>query len=252
MCEGKTNNIMVQKVLVVDAGNTRLKWTAFDGNKVIGKVYDNDPHSFDNFYPDIIYFASVRSNEQNAMLHADIQAAYPNVEWLPIVVEATSCGVTNSYEEPHRLGVDRWLSSIAAYHESKGATLVFDAGTAIKADFVNGQGVHLGGYIVPGLKMMKEGLVSNTARIRYSNDELGKGQGIPNNTAGAVELGCEEMAVGFVERLKRLYPDYVWFATGGEGKTLITSAGANCICDEHLVAKGAKLVGDEIIENRKA
>ncbi|TDO97248.1 type III pantothenate kinase [Marinomonas balearica] len=250
MYENKANK-RATKVLVVDAGNTRLKWTAFDGDTVIGKVYDSEPHSFEDFYPEVIYFASVRSNEQNAMLHADIQAAYPDVEWLPIVATSQARNVKNSYEEPQRLGVDRWLSSIAAYHEAGTACLIIDAGTAIKADFVSAEGVHLGGYIVPGLKIMKDVLVKNTARIRYDKSEVSDERQIPNNTAGAVELGCKEMAIGFVERLIRQHSDYTWFATGGEGEALIVAAGAKCICDEHLVAKGAKLVGDELIENRK-
>lgn len=99
------------------------------------------------------------------------------------IIVATSvahcAGVTNSYAEPHRLGIDRWLASLAAYNRWRTSCIVVDAGTALKIDVVNADGVHQGGWIVPGLEMLRSSLVAGTAGVRFD-------PGVPPS----LELGC--------------------------------------------------------------
>ena len=237
------------EVLVVDAGNTSIKYTAFRGEQVLWVERGEEAPSKTAFAPQRIYFASVRSQEQSALLHADIQAAFPEAAWFSLSSTAQACGVTNAYFEPERLGVDRWLGVVAAYHLG-GNKIVLDAGTAIKVDFVNQQGVHLGGYITPGLKMMESSLLANTARIRYLPDEVKSADSLPNSTARAVVEGVHEMALAFIERVKRQHPEYEWVATGGDAKALLESLNISMDYQPHLVAMGAKRVGDELFKRQ--
>lgn len=78
-------------------------------------------------------------------------------------------GVRNGYADYQRLGMDRWLAIIGAYQLARGACLVLDLGTAITADYVNAAGEHLGGYICPGLPLMRGLLRTHTQRIRYED-----------------------------------------------------------------------------------
>lgn len=242
---------VVPKVLVVDAGNTSIKFTAFEGDTVMWCQRGDHCPTESGFVPDAIYFASVRSKEQSALIHADIQAEYPSCKWVTLISQATACGVHNAYLEPERLGVDRWLGAIAAHHMEKVGVVVVDAGTAIKVDVVDEAGVHLGGYITPGLAMMKESLLSNTARIRYDSDEIVGGYGLPNSTARAVTEGCYEMALGFLERVHLRYKEYKWVATGGDAESLLERLGVSVERQPNLVAIGAKLVGDEQLRGNK-
>lgn len=239
------------RVLVVDAGNTSIKFTAFDGPKVLWVHRGNVCVEDVSFVPDVIYFASVRSKEQSALLHADIQANYPSSEWFTLTSQATACGVKNAYIEPERLGIDRWLGVVAAHHIVKGDVVVVDAGTAIKVDVIQGDGVHLGGYITPGLAMMEDALLSKTARIRYDAQEVVAGDGLPNSTARAVTEGCHDMALGFLERVHRRYPDFTWIVTGGDAEALLRRLNASFVCQPNLVAIGAKRVGDELRRGNK-
>lgn len=242
---------VVPNVLVVDAGNTSIKFTAWVGNQVAW-VERGDTCPVDSgFMPDRIYFASVRSKELSALLHADIQAQFPRSEWLTLSSQAQACGVRNAYFEPERLGIDRWLGVVAAHHLIQHDTVIVDAGTAIKIDIVKQDGAHLGGYIAPGLVMMENALLSKTARIRYDAHEKIAGYGVPNSTARAVTEGCQEMALGFLERIYHRYPTFKWVVTGGDAEALLNSLGIALECQPNLVALGAKLVGDELMRGNK-
>ena len=63
-------------------------------------------------------------------------------------------GVRCAYADPARLGVDRWVAVLAAYHAAHGAACVLDAGTAVTFDAVAADGRHLGGLIFPGARQM--------------------------------------------------------------------------------------------------
>ena len=133
-------------------------------------------------------------------------------------------GVINGYEDHLRLGMDRWLAALGAYHLAKGACLVIDLGTAGKADFVATDGEHLGGYICPGMPLMRSQLRTHTRRIRYddASAERALGSLAPGrSTVEAVERGCVLMLQGFariqIEQARALWgDDFTVFLTGGD------------------------------------
>jgi type III pantothenate kinase len=110
-------------------------------------------------------------------------------------------GVRNGYDEYERLGLDRWLAVVGAYQLEQGACVVLDLGTAVTSDFVTRDGEHLGGYICPGLPLMRNQLRTHTRRIRYDDAaaELAMRSIRPGrSTVEAVERGCALMLRGFV------------------------------------------------------
>lgn len=237
--------------LIVDAGNTRVKWTLFKGDRITDKWAQELPSTDRIGSPQNIVLASVRSAEHDAVLTSLLRRSYPEAAMHSIQAESEACGVINSYAEPQRLGVDRWLGAIAAYHVYGGPVVVIDAGTAIKADFVSDEGVHLGGYIVPGVALMESSLVSQTAKIRYDAAEVSLEEGVPSSTADAVSAGCLEMALGFIQRLYERHGQAKWLATGGGSQALMNRLAIDYVLDEHLVAKGAKFVLDARLKGAK-
>ncbi|MDB4837111.1 type III pantothenate kinase [Marinomonas sp.] len=234
-------------VLVVDAGNTSVKYTAFENGGITGSEREMNAFKEARFAPEVIYFASVRSLEDDEGLCADLVAMYPDISLIKLKTEAVACGVVNAYFEPERLGVDRWLSIIAAHHEIKGDVVVVDVGTAIKIDVVSTEGRHLGGYIAPGFSLMEQSLLSSTAKVRYLTCEVEGGGGLPNSTARAVTEGCYEMIFGFVERIYRKYSHFNWVVTGGDSMLLLDALDIPMKHHSSLVACGAVLVGDELL-----
>lgn len=136
--------------LLVDIGNTCIKWARLtEGlmhhnsvrykNQDIKKLLDEHWCVLDA--PLEVYVANVGSHEVETAL-----ANWVAEKWLCplhfIKSTASAAGVTNGYDFPERLGVDRWLAVIAAYNIFKTDVCVFDCGTAITLDLVRANGLY--------------------------------------------------------------------------------------------------------------
>lgn len=117
-------------------------------------------------------------------------------------------GVENGYTEPAALGIDRWLAVLAAHAQVEGAVLVADLGTAATLDFVTGEGVHQGGFIVPGSTLMRRSLLQDTAAIRFEEKDNISDISPGIQTSDAVERGAlvalVQLLDGELERFRRL------------------------------------------------
>lgn len=247
------------KVLVVDAGNTSVKWAAFDNDELVFIARDiqqldigaqnNLEQALLSFKPESIYFSSVRHSEQEAYLKEFIAKQYPNVDCYELKSQGYACGVTNAYDDVSRLGVDRWLTVLAAF-DAKQHTVVIDAGTALKVEFIAADGQYQGGYIVPGQTMMEDMLVANTGKIRFNDADLLNYQGVINNTGLAVHLGCWEMTLALVERVIRQYEKSRFIFTGGNGEKILQALNIKAEYEPNLVLHGAKMLGDEWVKQK--
>lgn len=219
-------------ILEMDCGNSFIKWRALDGTVVVsGGVVDSDAGLMAAILaaPELrithCRLVSVRSDDETSSLVASIASM------LGVGVECAKparevAGVSNGYEEFARLGLDRWLALVGAFELAKNACLVLDFGTAVTADFVASDGQHLGGFICPGMPLMRDQLRTHTRRIRYddfSAEQALLRQAPGRTTAEAVERGCLLMMRGFVLtqlELAREYwgQDFKVFLTGGDAR----------------------------------
>jgi type III pantothenate kinase len=163
-------------VLLVDIGNTRIKWARFDGRSLGGLraaahvgwgAEDYARHVIGSSRrPDRIVVASVagpRAERSVTLAARRAQAPAPEL----ITSRRRAGGVTTGYVEPWRWGVDRFVAAIGAHHLTKGRpVLVVGVGTAMTLDLVDGAGQHLGGAIVPAPTLMVETLLKKTNGIR--------------------------------------------------------------------------------------
>lgn len=107
-------------------------------------------------------------------------------------------GVTNGYEMPGTLGVDRWLGLIAAYKKGINVCVV-GCGTAVTLDVLE-NGAHAGGYILPGLALIVESLEVQTARVRFV-EQIDDGVTLGRSTAEAVVHGALLSTVAMIEKV---------------------------------------------------
>ena len=144
----------------------------------------------------------------------------------------------NSYADPGRMGVDRWLAMLGARARQPGRLCVIDAGSALTIDLVSAAGQHEGGYIIPGPALMERALLLDTERVRFDEDvefTLVPGistaeavrHGIALAQAGAIVLALEQAGS---EPLALLF-------CGGAGEALM-----------HLVNRGGQWVPDLVFE----
>jgi len=120
----------------------------------------------------------------------------------------------NSYNEPHLLGSDRWLSMIASYEINPSKSfMVVDIGTAVTFDLVNNSGLHIGGSIFPGLLKIRNTFEHFPVSKEHNINELS------HSTQDAWSSGTLELIVNGINQkihnIKQKEPDINIFLTGG-------------------------------------
>ncbi len=212
-------------LLVLDAGNSRLKWMHSSASGVLRGAIPNaelsaqallkalEPGSLDE-----LVVSSVRSDKFNAELQLMCEALW-GVDAVFARVQRECLGVKAAYDDLAYLGVDRWLAMLAAYNRSKRACVVVDAGTAITVDFVDAAGMHLGGLIVPGLQAVLRGLWHGTDAVSPESLTIAQNWQPGCDTVSCVEQGVSASMRGLVEQVKhysqRLSP-VDFYLTGGD------------------------------------
>lgn len=243
-------------ILELDCGNSLIKWRVVrkqDLVTVAGGVADSDQALLAQLQAsevvDIRYcrMVSVRSEQETDALRVGLESAFPIA--VQIAAPATELsGVLNGYREYQRLGMDRWLALVAGHCLAGRGCLVLDLGTAVTSDLVDSAGKHLGGYIAPGMPLMRSQLRTHTRRIRY--DDEAAHEALQNllpgqETSEAVERGCVLMLRGFVREQidlanKLLGDDCAVYLTGGDAE-LVKDESARAVVLPDLVFLGLAL-----------
>lgn len=222
-------------LLEIDAGNTRLKWRVIELTgrgvgawrasgivtepqmqaavaKLVSSLENAQVQELSR-----IFVSSVRGDAFRAHCRSELQQHF-GVSAEFAVSELQCRGVRNGYAFPERLGVDRWLALLAAYDDARDACCVIDCGTTITLDLVGSGGQHLGGFIVPGLKLMREALAGRSAALVIPDTQLDTGPG--TNTSEAITHGTYNMALGFIRdqywQVLKQHGQVQWYFTGGD------------------------------------
>jgi type III pantothenate kinase len=185
--------------LLIDAGNSRLKWVVVDGGRwqMQGRCDYIDWSALTEQMTTgtRCYIASVTSSAHEQQLAALLDSAGLAASWL--TAEAGFSDLKNTYINPQQLGVDRWMGLIAARRRTLDAVLVVSVGTAMTVDALSSDGVFLGGVIVPGTGLMRQALQQGTARVEVA---AGHWQAFPRCTADAVESGTVAALCGAIQQ----------------------------------------------------
>jgi type III pantothenate kinase len=190
---------MSRRRLLIDAGNTRLKWAVVQEGQ--WRAHGSSDYADWSSLKSLLtagtdcYIASVASTAHEAQLAELLGAADLPATWL--AAAADFAGVKNSYLNPQQLGVDRWMGLIAARERSHEAVLVVSVGTAMTVDALSAKGGFLGGLIVPGASLMRQALSQGTARVAQTS---GHWQAFPRATADAVQSGIVAALCGAIQQ----------------------------------------------------
>jgi len=206
--------------LLIDLGNTRIKWATADPGWQVGAAALRgravaellDEIWGDMPVPAAVVMVSVTESEIRENVIRWV-AAHWRVNVRCAVPQSEQLGVTNSYRDPAALGADRWVALIGAHDSLPGSSLcVVDCGTAVTVDALTADGVFAGGIILPGLRLLRQALTSGTAHVRADEGEelsclaRATGDAVAAGTlyglAGAIERVCDEFEQGLGESLK--------------------------------------------------
>jgi len=199
-------------VLLIDIGNTRIKWARFDGQQVGrqhaaahsgwgGEDYARRVIGSGRALDRILVVSVAGARANRSLTLAARRARAPAPEF--VISRRRAGGVTSGYLEPWRLGVDRFVAAIGAHHLAKGrAVCVVGVGTAMTIDLVDAKGRHLGGAIIPAPTLMVDSLLNNTDGIRRRAQGGAKGGNslFGRSTRAAIVQGSRYAAAALIDR----------------------------------------------------
>jgi len=232
-------------LLAIDAGNTNCVFALVDGEEIKTRWrIATDPRRTADEYavwlhqllalegygrddvskviigtvvPRALHNLDVLSNKYFGV--APIVAGQGKAEW-PIALDVA---------EPHTVGADRVLNSIAAHAKHQGDLIVIDFGTATTFDAVDFSGAYKGGIIAPGINLSLDALVGAAAKlpriaIAAPQDESVIGRTTETQMLIGVYWGYVAMLEGLVARMKTEI---------GRPVTVIATGGLAILFDKH-------------------
>ena len=169
-----------------------------------------------------------------------------------------SCGVRCAYAQPQTLGVDRWAAIVAGFRRARSEFFgdpicIVDAGTAVTIDAVTARGAHLGGLILPGLRLQTQALLSAAAEIRvrqHTRSRVPQGVEIfADNTSDAVAysgpLACSAAIDRCVRTLAGDSNNARLLLTGGDAARLLPWLETRAEICPNLVFEGLAMLYEQ-------
>ncbi len=209
-------------LLLVDAGNTRIKWALADRGATPGhwRASGAVAHADVNHLPAVWRGAQIEqvivSHVAGQRLRDQLQLMLPPVPVTWFASKAELAGLRNSYRNPSQLGCDRFAAALGARALVPGTALVVaTCGTATTIDAVSADGVFLGGMILPGLGLMAASLAANTALLPQVATGAAPAPPFADNTDDAIRSGCLSAQAGAIERASRLHGGALCLVSGG-------------------------------------
>lgn len=225
--------------LLIDAGNSRVKWALWDGVGL--SEVQALPHAelarLGEDWAGLAPSAILAANVAHAQVRCAIEAVAPGtVQWQRAQTEAQ--GVRNHYRNVAEQGADRWLAVLGARQLCDEDVVIASAGTALTIEALTAEGDYLGGDILPGYRLMLQALAQNTAQL---DRPAGVVSVFPQGTEDALATGAIDALCGAIERMTRRLATH----TGRRPQLLLTGGDA-ALLQSHL-PQGARMVDNLVI-----
>lgn len=198
--------------LVIDQGNTGLKYGIFQEGKLLksGKGPEIPSENYD---------AMIISGV--APIPEPVHLLSESISKIIRFDHSTPLPFHNAYATPETLGSDRLANAAGAFllypHKN---CLVIDAGTCLKFDFIDDQDNYRGGGISPGLTMRFRALHEFTSALPLLNPSEAAIPLIGNSTYNSIQSGVVNGMLAeiseIISRYEEKYPEVQLILTGGD------------------------------------
>lgn len=238
--------------LLIDIGNSGIKWAPCRKALEAGGAIRSAPSLNESLAsawgrlerPQGVYASNVAGDAVAGEITRYCLENW-SVEPVFLTVSRECNGLVNAYADAGQLGVDRWLAMVAAWNRCQTGLCVVDCGSAVTLDIVQAGGRHLGGYLLPGARLMQETLIANTAGIRArpgppSGSEPGASTGacLRNGTYLAVAALIDHVVRDCRSRYGNGFPCLI---TGGGAGPVMELLSVSYDHDPDLVLKGVAI-----------
>ncbi|WP_087017472.1 type III pantothenate kinase [Thaumasiovibrio subtropicus] len=189
--------------LLIEAGNTYVKLAGIEQDQSVTQLGKYPSAQLDLVLEPLvdggierIVFASVGPGVIDNTIQRIAQEN--RIPCMHVRTQRKDFGVKNAYSQYQYLGVDRWLTLISVYQQSKQAAVIIDIGTALTFDVLAEDGKHLGGWIAPGYQLMMESVLANTSKV-FSEGDHKEEIHFADNTADGLKNGCRAALMGMIQ-----------------------------------------------------
>ena len=260
-------------ILLIDIGNTRVKW---------GMLEQGTLNVSEDTFP--VMEISIGLGESFARIKNPTRVFISNVagketgteteEWITktwqvtpdfVVSRSEYLGIQNAYAKPGQLGVDRWLAMIGAFQyfpdmdnspkkescDDISSLCIIDCGSAVTIDVLTGDGKHQGGLIVPGLHMMRDGLMEKIQINANAGTEKTENtiSLLARDTQSAISGGTLYTLVAAIDRITtdlraEMEGSLICIITGGDAKDLLPLLSGEYIFRPNLVLEGLAVIAN--------
>lgn len=232
---------MRDKWLVVDIGNSRIKFGVFESNSILisGAGIER--------LQEVLTMFVFRGSIVSSVASKEVTNEIVNILDRPLIASSRlKLPIENLYKTPETLGLDRLANAVAIHFLSSGGpALSVDLGTCLKFDFVNRLGQYEGGAIAPGLMMRFRAMNTFTANLPLVKDWSIKpliGRSTHESLIAGGLVGMENEIIGTIDRYQKENEDLKIFMTGGDLKYFDFERKNPIFADENLTLLGLKLI----------
>lgn len=238
--------------LIIEIGNTRSKLYVFNSGKIVFKKsvtiisVKEIKAILKNFKITFSLLSAVAGFSQSLkkLLHNKSRCIYFS--------DKISIPVKNKYKSPKTLGRDRLANAIgAAKHFPGKNSLIIDAGTCLKFDFVDAKKNYIGGAISPGLSMRFKSLHDYTAKLPLIKSAAKKIKLVGRTTEESILSGIQNGMIAEIEQTITSYKNQFGqinvIITGGDSALFAHALKTPIFAAPDLTAIGL----NEIIEHNK-
>ncbi|MDQ9169165.1 type III pantothenate kinase [Oxalobacteraceae bacterium R-40] len=248
-------------LLLIDAGNTRIKWAVATGTCAVaggwlasGLAKHADAETLVEAWRQWKITHALISNvagpEMREKLLYLLQQAHASVSVQWFASNVSAAGIRSGYRNPQQLGCDRFASAIGARSLYPGrALIVATCGTATTIDAIESDGLFLGGMILPGLGLMATSLALNTAQLPQVGEQIEIVTPFADNTHDAIVSGCVAAQTGAIEHavgaLEKRHGAVQCILSGGAAGMIAPHLSIPCDRVDNLVLIGLHAVALE-------
>lgn len=252
----------MEKILFLDAGNTRMKAAVLQRNArerkkssrlqgdssdwLLCRTPEYEAADFNDRLRDLcrpydrIVLASVKKRLQPDRLKDILTGDFPEIL---SIKQSDLTPDKHRYRTPETLGIDRYLACLGAWGLSGTPVIVSDVGTACTVDVMDADGIYHGGVIMPGIHMLINSL-GHGADGLFTVAPEPPATWPPDSTEAALRAGTTGTFIAawqaHVQRSQSLYPDARIWLTGGDAALLMHHIRQPYRFHEHLVFEGMR------------
>ncbi len=211
-------------LLAADVGNTEITLGLFAGDRLLAHWrlttdVSRTPDEWAAMLTSFLTHAGHSTHEVRAAVEASVAPGVTEVlaegvelalGLRPVAIgPGSALDITLDVEEPHSVGADRVVNTVAAAALYGRDTIVVDFGTATTFDCITKDGTFLGGVIAPGVRTAAENLSLKAAKLPATElvpPERVIGRRTEECIRAGVLFGTADSVDGIVRRIKEEWP----------------------------------------------